>query len=356
MIYGYARCSTNEDLQDIERQVRELKQQGATDETIYKEYESGTIVIWEDIDKCDTNSFTEIIDILRKHLSLVFHRYLEGSIRGRKISMYINNSKLEAFDPFNISHPATQELSIEKIKIYGQDVIIQPFILPHHSKVSRQEYERYATEDGYTKSQGFYLYRENRLLIYGTWWGLHRIKDAHKLVRIKIDISNKQDKYWGIDIKKSTANPCHEIKKDLKRIISQSTERGSRTFRGRGKKILDKTVTRFWDLVPNGNNIRFSINNEHPVLNQLKSRLDEEENELLSIYLSGLQSYLPLEAIQAQLLENPHKVKQEEEISDEKLIEIISILKSSGVDESYIEELLKTELFKNKGELLHANS
>ena len=88
----------------------------------------------------------------------------------------------------------------------------------------------------------------------------------------------------------------------------------------------------------------------------MKSRLDEEENELLSIYLSGLQSYLPLEAIQAQLLENPHKVKQEEEISDEKLIEIISILKSSGVDESYIEELLKTELFKNKGELLHANS
>ena len=42
MIYGYARCSTNEDLQDIERQVRELKQQGATDKTIYKEYESGT--------------------------------------------------------------------------------------------------------------------------------------------------------------------------------------------------------------------------------------------------------------------------------------------------------------------------
>ena len=40
MIYGYARCSTNEKLQDINRQVRELKQQGATDETIYLEYES----------------------------------------------------------------------------------------------------------------------------------------------------------------------------------------------------------------------------------------------------------------------------------------------------------------------------
>lgn len=42
MIYGYARCSTNEKLQDIQRQVRELKQLGATQETIYLEYESGT--------------------------------------------------------------------------------------------------------------------------------------------------------------------------------------------------------------------------------------------------------------------------------------------------------------------------
>lgn len=41
MIYGYARCSTNEKIQDINRQIRELKQQGATDTTIYLEYESG---------------------------------------------------------------------------------------------------------------------------------------------------------------------------------------------------------------------------------------------------------------------------------------------------------------------------
>jgi len=42
MIYGYARCSTNEELQDIDRQKRELRELGATDETIYFEYESGT--------------------------------------------------------------------------------------------------------------------------------------------------------------------------------------------------------------------------------------------------------------------------------------------------------------------------
>ncbi|MPQ45319.1 recombinase family protein [Clostridium tarantellae] len=39
MIYGYARCSTTEELQDINRQIRELKALGA--EKIYKEYASG---------------------------------------------------------------------------------------------------------------------------------------------------------------------------------------------------------------------------------------------------------------------------------------------------------------------------
>ena len=42
MIYGYCRCSTNETRQDINRQRRELKKLGATDEHIYFEYESGT--------------------------------------------------------------------------------------------------------------------------------------------------------------------------------------------------------------------------------------------------------------------------------------------------------------------------
>ena len=58
MIYGYARCSTNEDLQDINRQVRELKMQGATDETIYMEYESGT--------KVNRAELTKLLNIVKE--------------------------------------------------------------------------------------------------------------------------------------------------------------------------------------------------------------------------------------------------------------------------------------------------
>lgn len=42
MLYGYARCSTNESKQDIDRQKRELKKLGVQSDNIYFEYESGT--------------------------------------------------------------------------------------------------------------------------------------------------------------------------------------------------------------------------------------------------------------------------------------------------------------------------
>lgn len=72
MVYGYARCSTNEELQDINRQVRELKQQGATEQTIYLEYESGTKINRAELQKLlhvvqsgDTILATEISRITR---------------------------------------------------------------------------------------------------------------------------------------------------------------------------------------------------------------------------------------------------------------------------------------------------
>jgi len=90
MIYGYARCSTNETKQDITRQVRELKAAGA--EEIFLEYEHGdskikseqatmlekatagdTVIVLE-VPRLarSTKQLCEIIDVVRdKHLRLV---------------------------------------------------------------------------------------------------------------------------------------------------------------------------------------------------------------------------------------------------------------------------------------------
>ena len=90
MIYGYARCSTNEDKQDINRQIRELKSAGA-DEVVF-EYEHGDAKVKKNLHMLlntategdsiitmevsrlsrSTQQLCEIIDIIRqKRLRLV---------------------------------------------------------------------------------------------------------------------------------------------------------------------------------------------------------------------------------------------------------------------------------------------
>ena len=78
-----------------------------------------------------------------------------------------------------------------------------------------------------------------------------------------------------------------------------------------------------------------------------------ENFDLLDVYLKGLEAYLPLEAIQAHLQQNPHEIEQKSALSENDIRELIENLKKSGMDKEYIESLLKTEIFKNNKELLN---
>lgn len=96
MIYGYARCSTNESKQDIDRQVRELKELGATDKTIYKEYESGTKKDRAEYEKLlsivkpgDTIITTEVSRLSRSMKQLI---NLMDFVKNNKLKLVIKNS------------------------------------------------------------------------------------------------------------------------------------------------------------------------------------------------------------------------------------------------------------------------
>ena len=58
-IYGYARCSTNEDKQDINRQIRELKAAGA--EEVIFEYEHGDAKVKQNLNCCWTRPKRETL-------------------------------------------------------------------------------------------------------------------------------------------------------------------------------------------------------------------------------------------------------------------------------------------------------
>ena len=157
----------------------------------------GTLVVWENLrfgsnnpesDRKETKEFNRQFDEALSHLELVFHRYLAGEPGHRKVSIAFNNRPLVPFDPFHSRHPATVVGPKEQIRLDGKIIRVQPFTLPHHSKVTPNEWKHYGGKGGYLRSQGFYLYRARRLIIHGTWFGLASQTELTKLARIRIDM------------------------------------------------------------------------------------------------------------------------------------------------------------------------
>lgn len=306
---------------------------------------SGTLVIWENIDRYRAEEFSTKINDLSNYLSLVFHRFLEGEHKNKKIRITLNNQEIKPHNPFNSNHPATLKIPEDRLSIYGKQYLVKPFILPHHSRVSVEEWQKYETSEGYIKSQGFYLYRGKRLLTYGTWWGLHKARDAHKLARIQIDITNDQDEYWGIDVKKSIAEPVPAIKRELKRIVSNVTKTSYKPFKERGRRVNTRNSEPFWQLYIEGELTSFRVNQIHPIIKQLHASLNEQQLQLFNLFYKGLETYLPLQVIQAQMQSKPHSLNQTTLNSDE-IEEIIALLKVQGIDEDWIEHLKLIELLK----------
>lgn len=95
-VYGYCRCSTNDTKQDVNRQVRELKDLNATDATIYKEYLTGSATNKPELEKLmsviqegDTLAVTEVSRLSRSTKQLIEVIEL---VQQKKIKLVVKNS------------------------------------------------------------------------------------------------------------------------------------------------------------------------------------------------------------------------------------------------------------------------
>jgi len=274
-----------------------------------KEFNKGTIIVWQKLDKifagdiAPERSFAEKMDKVREHISLVFHRYITGEIGLKRISFYINNRPVESVDPFLIKK-SDQAMDVETIIVEKEKVLVTPYILPHISKLTREELESLGSEEGLRKKQGFYVYRNKRLLIWGTWFRLMRQDDLYKLARVKVDVPNSLDHLWSLDIRKSTATPPEVVRKNLAKIVNKIADGSRRKWTFRGKKEISDTTTHVWSRIKGREGVRYQINREHPMANLVGEQLNSHAKKLFEQFLKIVEFGLPLNALYIDLTED----------------------------------------------------
>jgi len=192
---------------------------------------------------------------------------MEG--RGR-LNLFIQNNPIDPWDPFLKSEKATQQIADEKIQLFKQLIRIIPYVLPHVSKLTPEKHEKAAGIKGWNLHQGFYIYRNERLLVPGHWLGLPFAKEEHfKLARIQLDIPNSMDHEWEIDVTKSKARPPDALRKELKRIADITRKRASEVYRHRGKVLARSNAQEFvyvWQQKVKQGKYFYCVNRQHPLV------------------------------------------------------------------------------------------
>jgi hypothetical protein len=315
----------------------------------------GTLVLWQVLDRLDLGSdptrlhqlMNERMASICEHVALVFHRFISGEPRQPKITISVNSSPIVAYDPFNARHAATMHLGDEVLDIEGKTVTFKPYILPHHSKVAFAEYDRLGGREGYVRGQGFYIYRNRRLIIHGTWFRMARQDEMTKLARVQVDIPNTLDHLWTIDVRKSRAYPPEAVKRRLRAILERIRESAKRPYTHRGTLALAQSEELLWQRLYLNSRVRYQPNAKHPLLEEFRGDLPAAMRSRFEGILEVIGRSLPYPMLFNDMASRPKETDRRDE-SREVLGQLAALLfgDGQGADPEVLEKLMRhTEPF-----------
>lgn len=325
----------------------------------------GTIVIWDEIDRIESfrnpneaqKNLGYLLTKLREHLGLVFHKFIEGKAKAAKIKICLNHHEIVAFDPFCLSNKFTQLIGVEKIFVDNSEVLLQAYTLPHFSKMTSAEYETFRKRSDLLNGQGAYVYRNDRLMVWGDWFRLIPKTESSKYARVEINFDKKIDHQWTIDIKKSKASPPYAVLNALKRIVGKITTASVRMSTKRVSRSLTTTESP-WNRF-SGEEISYRVNTNFPLYQNFCKTLSEAQRDHFHSLIEIIQSSLPVQSIYSDMAINPKQVITHDEIniqqSKEKFFDFAQFMKakdmkkitfkeaaiSCGLFDQYIENLDK---------------
>ncbi len=291
--------------------------------------ESGTLVVWEVLDKLMSGSVSPSEEMkirmsdMQEHLSFIFHRFTKKEDDIDAVDIIVNGVKLHAVDPFLAGNSFTQVLEGQQIRINNETINVQPYVLPHMSHLNPDEIRLAGGRDGLKHNQGFYIYRNRRLVIWGTWFRLVPKEEFYKLTRVKVDIPNTLDHLWSLDIKKSAAYPPDIIRNRLKDLIPHFANTSKTTITYPGRKQKNISFEPIWERAePSHGSFRYDLNINNSTILKLTGDMNAKDQKNVQFLLKLISAALPLESIYADLCSDKRSNKDDE---DQLILELVSI-------------------------------
>lgn len=258
----------------------------------------GTLVHWGDLDQLATTEGDSQDDLdrvavhVRAHVALVFHLF-NGSEGVRNVDMTMNGSPIARIDPFMQRRSTASPW--ESIEVEGQTVKLIAYTLPYLSRLSTADRERALQLGGLRETQGFYVYRGHRLVIWGNWFRVMPRSEMAKLTRVRVDIPNTLDHLWALDVKKSHAEPPPLVRRRLSELAKKMMEPSQRVQQFRGRKVHQATgITHMWQPIVNGDHFHYTINPEHPTITTFFGGLGSALQAEFARVLEDIQSTFPV--------------------------------------------------------------
>lgn len=304
----------------------------------------GTVVVWQKMDRLvagqrtesdrDQQLFLNRANAVRSHLGVVFNLLMSGH---RAVTLVLNGHPIRPWDAFLSGDPATQALPVTRLKLRQSVIEVEPFILPHHSKLSKAKHDAAAGPNGWAAHQGFYVYRNRRLLVAGDWLGFGWAKDDHyKLARIRVEIPNSLDGDWAIDVTKSRAHPPSGLREELRRIGERTRNDAKRVYSHRGAILAPKGEERLmlWQTAARHDKIFYRLNRDHPLLRRaFESATDRPA---LNALLRLIEETTPFAHITMENSERPNSLPGPFEHSPESHVrEVMEQAFESLIDSGY---------------------
>ena len=254
------------DLDHVERtgQWEMLQDDVTSDESSrFDEYcgDHGTLLIWSRCDRLlkkhydagssgEKQAVNRLSKALSAHLGLVYYRFLDASDdRSETVKLFVNGTELEGWNPF-FPERAEQVIGSEHesvdVEISTGEVSsahVRAWILPHKDDCDEKERDQANIQN---KRQGFYVFRENRLIHEGGWLGIDgwgSMEPHLSLLRVEFDFDHVLDEAFMVDVKKSRIILDPVLESYLKALLTPIRREADQRYRKKQKKsIISKNI------------------------------------------------------------------------------------------------------------------